>query len=77
VQRVSANIFINTKNVKKETTKEQRFRLAKEKRENIWVERRFKKFLNDFERASQKSHLLDPVLNVQDNRSEKWINHDS
>jgi len=52
-------------------------RLAKEKRENIWVERRFKKFLNDFERASPKSQLLDPVLNFQYNRSEQKIDCDS
>jgi hypothetical protein len=59
-----------------ETAKEQRLRLAKEKCENIWVERRFKKFLNDFERASPKSQLIDPVLNVQYNRREQKINCD-
>ena len=60
-----------------ETAKEQMLRLAKEKRENIWVERRFKKFLNDFERASPKAQLLDPVLNFQYNRSEQKIDCDS
>lgn len=57
-----------------ETAKEQRLRLAREKRENIWVERRFKKFLNDFERASPTAQLLDPVLNIKDIHSKQNIN---
>jgi hypothetical protein len=60
--------------LKQETTKEQSLRLAKEKRENIWVERRFKKFINEFERASPKSQLVDPTLNNQDKCGEKPIN---